>query len=381
MSKSQKLIGVDARTVYQPTRRGIGKTLLELYRQLAVIRPEWRFIMFHQIDLADNPFAGISNITHKKIDIYGDRFDFWQEIRLPMAAKLAGVDLLHCPANTTPRYPLVPIVVTVHDLIPMESETLTVADEKWARNVGRGIRNAMRIITPSEYTRNKIVERFGDWTDKITVNPWASDTRCTKVTDSAELSRVRQKYGLKVDQSYVFGFGAGDPRKNTERIILAWKELPQELQMRYALLLVGIQEQARQGFIAKVRDLKITESVILQGFADELDLPALLSGAEVLCYPSLSEGFGLPILDAFACETAVITSTTTSLPEVAGDAAILVDPMRSSSIADGLVKVLTNKELKESLVRRGCERNRQFTWVACANRVADVFEKVSDAVS
>jgi glycosyltransferase involved in cell wall biosynthesis len=375
MTQSHKLISVDARTLYQPTRRGIGKTLLELYRHLAAVRPEWRFIMFHQLDVSDDPFSGIPNITHKKIDIYGDRFDFWQQIRLPLAARRAGVDLLHCPANTAPRYPLVPMVVTIHDLIPMESSVSRIG-RKWANSVNGAIHRAVRIITPSEYTKRKIVERFGDWTDKIRVSPWAPVTVSCKVKDIQELSRVRAKYGLPAAGEYVLGFGAAEPRKNTRRILLAWKALPEKLQKEVRLILLGIDKTAMVEFQAIIDELEISQSVILQGFADETDLPALLSGATVICYPSLSEGFGLPILEGFAAETAMLSGDMTSLPEVAGDAALLVHAEEVSAITEGLTKLLENEQYRADLVRKGRDRLRFFTWQACAERLAALFEEV-----
>jgi glycosyltransferase involved in cell wall biosynthesis len=196
------------------------------------------------------------------------------------------------------------------------------------------------------------------------------------VNDANELGRIRAKYGLPAEKPYVFGFGAADPRKNTLRILLAWKELSAELQNKFMLLLTGIQEQALGEFRRKVQELGLTQSVILYGFADEQDLPALLREAKVFCYPSLSEGFGLPILEAFACETAVLSGDMTSLPEVAGDAALLINPKEVSEIKNGLMKLLENDIYRADLVRRGRERLHVFTWKNGAARVAKVFEDV-----
>jgi glycosyltransferase involved in cell wall biosynthesis len=117
--------------------------------------------------------------------------------------------------------------------------------------------------------------------------------------------------------------------------------------------------------------------VLLHGFADEADLPALISGADVLCYPSLSEGFGLPVLDGFACGTAVLTSNVTSLPEVAGDAAVLVDPRDSQAIGRALQQLLSDEALRRGLVARGRERCKRFTWKACVDTVGRVLEEAA----
>jgi glycosyltransferase involved in cell wall biosynthesis len=392
--KRTPIIGIDARTIFDAPRRGIGKTLVDLYRQLISCKDNWEFIFFHQYTnvkqsprsstfvkllnstIVDNPFENYANVKLCPVDMPGDRFNFWQEIRLPLAAKMNGVDILHCPANTAPRHPLVPMVVTIHDLIPLETEFLTPVSGRWAKSVGRAVQKAHRIFAPSQFTCDKIVQRFGVQADKLIVNPWAPAGALRKVKDPAELARVQSRYGLDGSRAYVLGFGAADPRKNTQRILLSWKELPKTITDRYTLLLIGIQDAAMAHFKSLVCELGLADRCILHGFAHERDLPALLSGAAALCYPSLSEGFGLPVLDAFACRTPVLTSTTTSLPEVAGEAAVLVDPTDQKSITDGLCKLLENQGLREKLVRLGIARLESFTWQGCAERVGAVFEEM-----
>jgi glycosyltransferase involved in cell wall biosynthesis len=195
------------------------------------------------------------------------------------------------------------------------------------------------------------------------------------------LNRIRARYGLEADQPYVFAFGAADPRKNTERLIRSWAMLPDRLRRDYALLLVGIHDRVMQEFRTLVKELGLEPKCILHGFADERDISSLISGATVLCYPSLSEGFGLPVLDAFQCETAVLASNTTSLPEVAGDAAVLVDPRDGEAIGRGLQELLENPGLRAELIRRGLSRLATFTWEACADRLARVFSDVCGATS
>jgi glycosyltransferase involved in cell wall biosynthesis len=370
------LIGVDGRTIFDAPRRGIGKTLLDLYRHVAAMKPDWRFLFFHQRNSTDNPFAGLGNVTVRKIDIPGDRLNLWQQIRLPLAAKAAGVNLLHCPANTAPRYTLVPMVVTIHDLIPLDISPADSATQSWAKNVYHAACHARRIITPSHYSRDKIVQRFGVQTDKIIVNPWAPADDCRRVDDAEMLCRIKVRYGLEKSSDFVLAFGASDPRKNTERLLQAWAQLPEMITDHYRLLLIGIQDSAMARFQKLTAQLGLADRCILHSYADNADLPALLSGATVLCYPSLSEGFGLPILDALACGTAVLTSTTTSLPEVAGDAAVLVEPTDVAAIAGGLVRLLGNDELRKQNVRLGFARVKEFTWQRCAERLICVFEDV-----
>ncbi len=294
-----------------------------------------------------------------------------------MAAWATRTSVLHSPANTGPAYPLVPLVLTVHDLIPLESAPNAPETRVWMSRVRAAVRKARHIVTPSAYSKQQLVEHLVVPSEKITVNPWAPDGNARQITDADELNRVRRKYNLAPDESYVFGFGADDPRKNTGRILEAWAGMPPAVRDKHALLLVGIQEPSLSRFREQARARLCGARVLLHGFADEADLPALLSGSTALCYPSLREGFGLPILDAFVCETPVLTSDATSLPEVAGDAAVFVDPNQPTSIRDGLVRLLEDVGLRRELVARGRDRLQYYTWERCAECLARVLEQTA----
>jgi glycosyltransferase involved in cell wall biosynthesis len=371
-------VAVDARTVYSATRRGTGKNLVDLYRSLARLQPGWEFVMLHQRGTAvDDPFLAEPNVTTRAFDVPGDRWGVWEQAGLTLAARFARASLLHSPANTGPAVPLVPLVVTIHDLIPLEISPDAPDTQRWSRNVRRAAGAARRILTPSTHTKTLLRTRFRIPDDKIVVNPWASDSSAHRVVDPVELDRVRRKYGVSHMREYVLGFGAADPRKNTYRIIEAWAALPADVRAGLGLLLVGLQEP----FLAQAREhargLAPESGWSLEGFASEEDLPALLSGAALLCYPSLSEGFGLPVLDAFACGTPIVTSTTSSLPEVAGDAAVLVDPLDVRAITAAMLSVGTNDELRASLRAAGFARLQLYSWERCAKTVAGVFREVA----
>jgi glycosyltransferase involved in cell wall biosynthesis len=366
-------VGLDARTVYSPTRRGTGKNLIDLYRRVAVLQPDWTFVMFHRERTpAEDPFASLSNVEHHAIEIRGDRWNLWEQVRLPAAALASGVSLLHAPANTAPAEALVPLVVTIHDLIPLDIVENPAWTDRWERNVGRGARQARRIITPSAYTRRRIVDHFGVPEARVVVNHWAPDTTAVRVTDESAFERVRARHGVPAGQPYVFGFGAIDPRKNTRRMLQAWAGLPAGLRASHSLLLVGLVEPALTDMRRMARDLMPEGGWSLMPFAEEADIPVLMSGALALCYPSLSEGFGLPVLDAFSCATPVITSRTTSLPEVAGDAAILVDPSDTDDITRALARMIDDAALRQTLRQRGTARLTEFSWDRCAKTAAQV---------
>lgn len=374
------VIAVDARAVFAERRRGTGKNLVDLYAEMAALRPTWRFVMIHQLPAADNPFAGCSNVERRQVDIKGDRLNLWQDVRLPMAARAVGAHVLHAPANTAPLVPLTRLVVTIHDLIPLELEPAAPGTTRWVRRVRRGAMRAHRVVTPSAYTKQLLVERLGVPTGKIVVNPWAPDRKCTRVGSEERVAEARRKYGVPDASNYVFGFAAEDPRKNTDGILRAWAEMGPERRRQHVLLLVGLQPVALRHFRDVARRLGVGESCILHGFADEADIAPLLSGAAVLCYPSRSEGFGLPILDAFACETCVITSSVSSLPEVAGEAAILVNPDSPAEISAALAKVISSPPMRETLVAAGRRRLRDFSWTRTAAVAADALEAAASGV-
>jgi glycosyltransferase involved in cell wall biosynthesis len=364
-------LALDARQIHRSGRRGIGKSLVELYRNLARLRPDWQIMMFHQAPAEDDPLAGLPNVQRRRIDIPGDRWDLWQRVRLTIAVRLSGCNVVHCPANTAAAHPGAPLVLTIHDLIPLEASFATPASASWGRNVAKAARKARRILTPSNHVRDQITRLLGVPSDKVTVCHWAADPACQRVTDTEPLKCLRRARGIQTYRPYVLGFGGADPRKNTAGILQAWAMLPEPVRDGCALLLVGIQEPALTAMRRQAQRLALDGSAFLDGFVGDDEIPALISGATALCYPSRGEGFGLPILDAFACRTPVLTGDNSSLPEVAGDAAVLVNAEDPSAIANGLMDLLGDESLRAELVARGTARLAQFSWAACAERTAE----------
>jgi glycosyltransferase involved in cell wall biosynthesis len=367
-------IGVDARTVFAPHRRGTGKTLVSVYTTLALRRPGWQFVMFNDAPGYDNPFAAIPNIRVATISMPGYRWNLWQDCWLPLAAVLERVDVLHCPANSTPRMPLVPALLTIHDLIPVEEAVGTPDAFRVNQRFSRSATVARRILVPSGYTGERVVKTFGVPPGKVVVNHWAADPSFQRVESQAELHRVLGKYGVGPGDRYVLVLGATDPRKNTESIIRAWHHVAPRVEPDIIMLVVGIHKPHALKALQALTPAELAHRVRVCGFADEHDMPALFSGAEVLCYASRSEGFGLPVLDAFSCGTPVVTSGLTSLPEVAGGAALLVDPLDTHSIGEGLLNVLSSPELHKKLVLAGRRRLQAFSWTQCADTLAEVLQ-------
>ena len=367
-------IALDARTIYWPVRRGTGRNLIDLYRHLSMIRRHWQVLAYHRLTAPIEPPLPQPFVQPRLIEMPGDRFDAWQRFRLPLAAWRDEADLLHCPANTCPGWMPLDTVVTIHDLIPLDLPAGRPAGEvrRFEQSVRTACRRAAWLICPSVYTRNRLVHQFGADPARLTVNPWAPDSSMRRV-EPDEYAPVLQRYGI--DRPFVLHFGAVAPRKNTRRLLKAWARLDRSIRTEWRLLVVGLDETFRSRMAHAAERWGIGDSVVLGGFADEADLPALLSGADVLAYPSLSEGFGLPILDAWVTGTAVLTANRTSLPEVAADAACLVDPTDTDEISTALAQLIVDPANRADLVERGRKRVRQYTWARTARRFAEALEQ------
>lgn len=370
-------IALDARTIFAPQRRGIGKSLLKLYRAIAVVQPKWQIIAYHRqkpVESIDLP----ANIFPRFIEMPGDRFDAWQRYRLPLAAWRDGADVIHSPANNCPPRARCPIVATVHDTIPVdlsEQYEPTVV-RQFARDIRQVVRRADAVVCPSQFTADRLAYCWDAGFAQLHVVPWACDEQLPATTvDQARTVLSR----FHVKPPYVLHFGSGEPRKNTRGLIQAWATLKARRRRDWTLLIIGLDAKAQQEMLNCAIQLGIDRGILMHGFASEPDAAMLLRLADVLAYPSHSEGFGLPILEAFAAGTAVLTSQTTSLPEVAGSGAVQVEPGDVAGIARHLNHLLREPMLRKDLVRKGRLRAQQFTWQASAQRMSSVFEQVVHA--
>ncbi len=408
-------IGLDARSMFMPRPRGTGRNLRDAFALIPDLRPEWEFVLYHQRGEIEDTTGNAerrpvgdwspedalpSNVTARRIDIPGDRFDAWLNLRLPWTARREGVDLLHFPANAAPAYCPVPYVVTIHDLIPLrvEGECPPEARRRFERGVRRAVRGAAHIITPSQATRDDLIEWFGVAEDRVTVVPWAADREVVAAWQSPDsghgtaggspadgcgpaaprsrhpaVAAARSKYGLQ--REYWIGFSGESPRKNAAGLIEAVGTLARtHPAVDVELLLVGCEPAACAARLTELaRRAGVGDRCRVLGFVPHGDIAGLLGGARALLMPSLCEGFGLPILDAFALGVPVLTSGFGSMAEVAGDGALYCDPRNAGSIARGMAALLDEGTV-ERLTRRGAAREGEFTWRRTAEAMCEVYE-------
>ncbi len=303
-------------------------------------------------------------------------------IRIPLtlSAELRRrpVDVLHVQFTAPPFAPC-PVVVSIHDLsFEHLPQTFKWRSRKQLRiTVRRSARVAAQVIALSEYARNDIVDTYGLNPDKVSVVPLAAPAHFGPVTDDEEIQRVRQTYGIKGD--YILTVGAIQPRKNLGRLIAAYSrlhgvgpagKLPQ-------LVLVGKCAWLYDETLSAIKQLAVSDSVILTGYVPESDLPALYSGALCFVYPSYFEGFGLPPLEAMKCGTPVIVGNQTSLPAVVGAAGVLFDPFDIDDIAAKIEAVVSNGNLRAELSVKGLLRAKSFDWRETARQTLAVYEKAA----
>ena len=377
-------IGLDARSLTLPRPRGTGRNLLDAYRLIPALRPEWQFVLYHQRPLSrelrereDAPWQH-PNVELRRIDMPGDRLNAWFQVRLPWAARHDGIDLLHFPANAAPAWCPVPFVVTIHDLIPLRlpGELSPRATRMFRRGLVRGVRRAVRIITVSAATCDELHHGFGVPLDRMTVIPWAPDAHMLaelrRELSAEQCEDVRIKYEL--GQRWLLSFSGSTARKNAGGVLAGFAGVNAERRRDVQVVLIGCEPAAyRASLVAQAEGLGISAQCRVLGFVPHEDVPALLRGAAGLLMPSRYEGFGLPILDAFACGVPVLTSRVSSMPEVAGDAAVYCDPDDPRSIAAGIQRLLEPATARV-LVHRGRARLARFSWERTAAAMCAVYE-------
>ncbi len=297
----------------------------------------------------------------------------WTHLRLSWELLRHPVDLLFVPAHVIPLYHPPYTLVTVHDV---GFRFFPEAHPFWQRlylewSTRYHARTAARLIAVSQATRTALLEQYGVPPERVHViyNGYTPDLE--PVRDPQRLAAVRQTYGIPGD--YILYLGRIQPRKNLQRLIQAFARLAAD-NPHLSLVLAGPGGWLEEGIRAEIAAQGLEGRVLLPGYIAAADKAALLSGARVFAFPSLYEGFGIPVLEAQTCEVPVLTSTTSSLPEVAGDAALLVDPTDVDAIAQGLRRLLEDKALRADLQARGRINVHRFTWERAGRELAALME-------
>lgn len=345
---------------------GIGTYVRNLIRHLSRIDPQTTYFVL--CDPLDEPAVRVGENVVPVVEA-AKGYSLDEHLTIPRRLRRLSVDLFHSPHYVLPLRCPVPTVVTVHDCIHLrfpEYLPNRLAHTYARYMIGHALRTATRVLTVSEASRRDMLHFFPKADGgRITVIPNAIDESLLGVPTPDELEQVKERYQL--GGPFVLFVGNIKPHKNLHRLVEAFAQVKRRpAHQSLKLVVIGEESGGYTSLRRTVETTGVRQDVRFFGYVPEPTLAALYRLASVFAFPSLYEGFGLPPLEAMACGTPVVTSRISSLPEVVGDAALLVDPENVDDIASGLSRVLEEPGLKDDLTRRGSERVRHFSWDASA---------------
>ena len=358
-------IAIDIRSTLKKMT-GIGNYTLGLVNALAGIDRENRYYLYSYIRPFDFkrrlwPLPG-SNFSHRV-----DRLSF-----NPSKA-MRDVDVLHTSSYDMPESRFYSLVTTVHDLVPLIFPQGYADDYllKLEGDLNRVFSESKVIIADSINTKNDIEKMFPGKAKRIEVIYPGRDESMPEIDRQTALRKIKGSYGI--EEKFLLYSGGMDPRKNIKRLIKAFSRLKLRHKVPHKLVIVGTKGKWAVEALEEITKLKLTREVIFPGYVSRGDLNCFYRAADCFVYPSLYEGFGFPILEAFVAGTPVVTSSNSSCGEIAADAALTVDPSKVDQITDAIHRVITDKELAADLVVRGRERSGDFSWEASAGRMLELF--------
>jgi len=375
-------IGIDAREAWRPEPRGIGLYTRHLLTAFGQLCPEVEFLLYHQLQLPKGAYEVPANMRAEHTDLPGGRLHSWERVQMPWRMRRDRLDVYHGTYNTLPpRWRLLPgrppMVVTIHDVIvTWWPDDLGDRFVQYARKVTpRVVRDAARILTVSEWSKKDICERFHCDPAKVVVhfNGLHPDFLAGAPAGAADGARARHADG----QRYVFSPGAVLERKNTGRLIDAWAQLRQRRRDLPPVLLVSGVAKHADPFRERAAAAGCADSVRFLPYVDRSELIALYAGAELCVYPSMVEGWGVPVVEALSLGTPVATSNASAMPEAGGPHAHYFDPSSTESIAATIEHALDHRGEWDATRAAAVARARTFTWRRAAEIALATYREVA----
>ena len=365
-------IGLDARTT-QGSFTGDATYWRELIEGLSRLDQEDDIKLYLFPKLAEPQFT-LSRPLEKRY-LQARNWRTWSLFSFPRALKSDGIELAHVQYSIPPSMPC-PVVTTIHDVsFKRYPEFFTFMDRTILdMAVKRAGKAAARILTVSEFQKSEIVELYGISPDKITATHLAAGEQFKPVDRDQARSQLKEEYGI--DKNFVLSVGVIQPRKNLQRLLEGYAKLDKEIRSSHKLVIVGKYGWKESGFPKKIEELGLVDDVVLPGHVPYEELPVFYSAAELFVYPSVYEGFGLPPLEAMACGTPVVTGNRSSLPEVVGNAGIMVDPYDPAEFTNAITKVLSDESLRTEMSRKGLAQAKNFSWTKMAEQVLQVYRNI-----
>ena len=368
-------IGIEAQRIFRKNKHGMDYVVLQEIIELQKMDTRNEYFVF----VAPGPDRCIEDSRNVHvIEVEGSFYPAWEQIQLPKAAHEANIDLLHCTSNTAPIRCNIPLILTLHDIIFLEPRDKR--NRSLYQNMGwlyrrlvvpRILKKCRRIITVSEFERNNILSKLNLPPKQVVMiyngyNDWfrpMEDERC-----------VFAKY--MAERGYLFFLGNTDPKKNTERTLVAYSKYLERSTVKRKLLMADLDRQYLNDIIERNHIENIRSMIEMPGYIVNSDLPYVYSGAFAFLYTSLRESFGIPLLEAMACGTPVITSNTSSMPEIGGPDAILVNPESTDDICEQLLKLESDENFYQRQVEVGLHRAKLFSWKYTAEQLLSLYEIV-----
>ena len=371
-------IAIDIRTINKP-RSGVGYYVTNLIHEFQKIDKENSYCLISNNGVYESEFKNQPNFENYNTWISNENHvvgDLWESLFLPRLLKRRGADVFHGPAFMIPLRPAgLKTVVTIHDIVAfIKPETVPLKYALYMRMLIRMVvEKADKVITPSESTKKDLIERLGVPESKIDVVYEAVSPSFTPSNGATRPVDIRQRFGIR--DKYMLFVGNLEPRKNLIRLLKAFEIAREKLGDTYQLVICG-----KKGWLYK--DILHTYEavnkgdVILTNYVGDEDLINLYRSADMFVFPTLYEGFGLPVLEAMGCGAPVITSNISSLPEIAGEAAVLIDPLDVGQISDAMVKIAFSEDRRRELREKGLAQASRFSWTQTARRTLDVYRSV-----
>lgn len=368
-------IGIEAQRIFRKNKHGMDYVVLQEIIELQKMDHRNEYYIF----VAPGPDRCLEDTSNVHIiEIEGNFYPTWEQISLPKVANEVGVELLHCTSNTAPIRCNIPLILTLHDIIFLEPRDKQ--NKSIYQNLGwfyrrmvvpRILKKCRRIITVSEFEQNNIISKLGLPRKQVAMiyngyNDWfrpMEDTDC-----------VFAKY--MAERGYLFFLGNTDPKKNTERTLIAYSKYLERSSVKRKLLMADLDRHYLNDIIERNHIENILSHIEMPGYIVNTDLPYVYSAAFAFLYTSLRESFGIPLLEAMACGTPVVTSNTSSMPEIAGPDAILVNPESADEICEQLLRLENDKAFYQQQVEMGLQRAKLFSWKYTADQLLSLYEAV-----
>lgn len=365
-------IAIEAQRIFRTNKHGMDFVALETIRELQKIDTENEYFIL----VAPGPDRCLSSSANVHIiEIKCPTYPLWEQWALPRAIRKIKPDLLHCTSNTAPINIRVPLILTLHDIIFLEKRASN--NSSFYQNMGwyyrrfivpRILHKCSKIITVSQFECRRIREALSIPEHQIIAvhNGFSQHFHVLEETYS-----ITRKY--LPAKEYIFFLGNTDPKKNTPRTLKAYSLYLQQSAHPLPLLIADLQEKTIDCILQQENIEHIKPMLYFPGYITHNDLPAIYCGARFFLYPSLRESFGIPLLEAMACATPVITSNTSAIPEIAGEGAILINPEDEHSIAGKLLQLENDPAYRKHQIDYGLERVKKFSWEQTAKQLLKIY--------